>query len=143
MISFFVPGLPKPGGSKKVFINRKTGKPIVTDAGGKANKDWRATVALAASQVFKSPIKGPVKLHIIFWLPRPKGHYGSGKSAGKLKLGVPFWHDKRPDGLKLRRTIEDALTGIAWMDDSQIVIGTEEKRYADTAIGAEIRIGAL
>jgi Holliday junction resolvase RusA-like endonuclease len=143
MIRFFVPGIPKPGGSKTAYTNKKTGKPIVTDSAGKANKDWRAVVALAGSEVFKYPLNVPVRLEIIFWMPRPKNHYGTGRNAGVLKPNAPSWHDKIPDGLKLRRTIEDALTGIAWMDDAQIVIGAEEKRYADTAIGAEIRIGAI
>ncbi|MCJ7663068.1 MAG: RusA family crossover junction endodeoxyribonuclease [Desulfobacterales bacterium] len=142
MVSFFVPGLPAPGGSKKVFLNRKTGKPIVTDAGGKANKDWRAVVALTAGERFHKPLSGPIKLHIIFYLPHPQAHYRTGKNNGVLKENAPLWHEKRPDGLKLRRSVEDALTGIAWIDDSQIAVGTEEKRYGER-IGAEIRIEAM
>lgn len=142
MVSFFVPGLPAPGGSKKVFLNRKTGKPIVTDAGGKANKDWRAAVAFAACEIFSKPLSGPVKLQIVFYLPRPKAHYGTGKNSDVLKENAPLWHEKRPDGLKLRRSVEDALTGIAWIDDSQVAIGIEEKRYSER-IGAEIRIEAI
>ena len=31
-ISFWVPGIPKPAGSKRGFVNRKTGGVIITDA---------------------------------------------------------------------------------------------------------------
>ena len=110
MISFFVPGIPKTAGSKTAFTNKKTGRAIVTDASGKAGKNWRAVVSLTASKYFKVPFSsGPLKLTIIFYLPRPQGHYGTGKNKGVLKTFAPTWHDKIPDGLKLRRAVEDAL----------------------------------
>lgn len=99
-------------------------------------------MAFAACEKFIKPLSGPIKLHIIFYLPRPQSHYRTGKNSEVLKENAPLWHEKRPDGLKLRRSVEDALTGIAWIDDSQIAVGTEEKRYGER-IGAEIRIEAM
>ena len=35
----------------------------------------------------------------------------------------------RPDATKLVRAVEDALTGLVWRDDAQVVIQTVRKRY--------------
>lgn len=136
MISFFVPGLPRPGGSKRVFISPKTGKPIVTDMS--KNKDWKASVAQAASER-TGPMNGPLELYISFIMPRPKSHF---KKSGALKDNAPQWHTVKPDATKLTRSTEDALKGIAWHDDSQVCRQTVTKIYGEK-IGAQIAVTAL
>ena len=41
---FFVPDTPRSGGSKKGFVNPKTGRVIVTESSASKNKEWRASV---------------------------------------------------------------------------------------------------
>ena len=139
---FWVPGIPKPGGSKRVFLNRKTGKPIVTDAAGKGNKEWRAQVAYMASKVFLTPMLGPLELTIDFRFLRPLGHYGSGKNLGLVKVSAPPFPEVRPDLTKLIRSTEDALTGIAWRDDAQVVRQHVNKDYGATP-GAWITVSEM
>jgi Holliday junction resolvase RusA-like endonuclease len=127
-IQFFVPGIPAPGGSKKAFVVAGRAR-IVEDS--KRNADWRASVALAASREIEAPLEGPLELTLTFVMPRTKGHYGSGKNAGKLKTSAPIWHTTKPDRTKLMRSTEDALTGIAWRDDTQVVSGSTLKQYGD------------
>ena len=139
MISFFVPGLPRPGGSKKAFRHAKTGKIMVVDACAR-NKEWRAVVALAARQAYNDePLTGSLVLSINFYLPRPKGHYGSGKNSEVLKPSAPVYPIVPPDLTKLIRSTEDALTGILWADDAQVVI-QYAKKYYGARIGAEIEV---
>ena len=122
-IQFVVPGIPAPGGSKKAFMNQKTGRIIVTDD-CKRNKDWRSLVAMAAMEA-KSKVGmtglfvGPIYVEMEFRMLRPKAHYRTGKFAGQLKPGAGYWHKGKPDVLKLARSTEDALTGVIWADDSQ------------------------
>lgn len=131
-VTFFVPGVPQPGGSKKGFpVRTKTGGTriaIVEDA--KHNAPWRAVVTLAARDMFPDgPLTGPLEVTFEFRMPRPKGHYGSGRNAGKLKPGAPEWHTGKPDTTKLIRSTEDALTGIAWADDAQVSRQSAAKMY--------------
>lgn len=142
MIRFFVPGIPAPGGSKRVFINRKTGRPIVTDDAGKRNKDWRTAVGFMAAERFDKPAVGALCVEFHFTMPRPKNHFGTGKNAGKLKPSAPEYHSTRPDTSKLIRAAEDALTGIAWLDDAQIAHQVGDKAYGDRP-GVWIAVEAL
>ena len=64
---------------------------------------------------------GPISLTVTFLFSHPKGDFGSGKNAGVLKCSAPILHIKRPDATKLLRCLEDALNGVIWKDDSQIV----------------------
>jgi len=53
-ISFFVPGLPAPGGSKRfVGFGKKTGRAILIDAAGQRNKDWKANVGWNAQKAME------------------------------------------------------------------------------------------
>jgi Holliday junction resolvase RusA-like endonuclease len=133
-ISFFVPGIPQPGGSKKAFFNKKTGRAIVVED-AKHNKEWRAVVAYAAGLIADREylFNEPLRLRMDFVFPRPKGHYGSGKNAGVLKPSAPPFPAVRPDATKVLRSTEDALKGILWRDDCQIVTQTVTKRYGDIA----------
>lgn len=137
MIQFFVPGIPRPGGSKRAFLNKHTGRIIVTED-CKHTKDWRTSVAWAAKENVPEPLTGPLQVQFTFRLPRPKGHYGSGKNRNSLKSSSPFWPSVKPDTTKLVRSTEDAMKGIAWIDDSQVVHQTAIKCYGIP--GCEITI---
>lgn len=126
-LSFEVFGLPKPAGSKRAFV--RGGRAIVTDdcAGG---RDWKQQVAAAARSELGEPLlDGPLELRVVFWLPRPKGHYGTGRNAEQVKASAPDHPAVKPDVLKLARAVEDALTGVLWRDDAQIVSERLHKRY--------------
>jgi Holliday junction resolvase RusA-like endonuclease len=148
-LRFFAPGVPQPGGSKKGFVvpGKDGGKPraiIVEDA--KRNKDWRASVALAASKQMEGRVPAgrvPLFLRITFVMPRPRGHYRTGRHSNELRPDAPAYHTSKPDLTKLTRSTEDALTGIVWTDDSAIAVQELEKVYTsqDRPIcGAEILV---
>lgn len=144
-IRFFVPGLPAPGGSKSAFVptNRKTGEPYrgkggriivnVVDSGGQRTKDWRSSVVTAAWDAMKQadilPLTGAIELELLFQMPRPKSHFRS--NGIQLKPGAPLHHVIRPDCGKLARSTTDAMTGICWRDDAQIVKDLSEKAFSD------------
>lgn len=132
-MEFFVPGVPAPGGSKTSY-----GRGRIVDS-CKRNKPWRAMVALAAMQAGCTPLDGPLTLSVIFWMPRPKGHF---RKDGTLKPSAPARPIVAPDTTKLLRSTEDALKGITWHDDAQIVYQVASKEYAarDGIPGADIKI---
>jgi len=135
---WFTPGIPRPGGSKRAFVNPKTGRAIVTED-CKRSKDWRACVALAGREHFEKPLLGPLRVSFEFHFLRPKGHYGK----KGVRPSAPTYPAVRPDVSKCIRSTEDALTGIAWRDDSQIVQQVAVKVYTDSSSGAWIEIEEL
>jgi len=122
-------GLPRPAGSKRVFlVGPKDGpkRPVVTDDAGAKGKDWRATVQHAIARVYRrGPLTCPLELACYFTLPRPRGHVG----RRGLRASAPPYPTTRPDVTKLLRAVEDAATGLLWADDAQIVTQTATKRY--------------
>jgi Holliday junction resolvase RusA-like endonuclease len=125
---FTVYGKPQPAGSKRGFVNKKTGKVIITDD-AKGSRPWKQEVAGAAlAEMGERPLyEGPLRLIVVFWLTRPKSHY---RTNGMVKLSAPEYPAVRPDATKLLRAVEDAMTGTVWRDDAQVVDQKVSKRYA-------------
>ena len=137
---FSVLGLPAPQGSKTHIGN---GRMVESS---KRVKPWRRQVAAAYVQHdFGDVLIGPLALTVDFYLPRPKAHYGTGRNAGTLKDSAPAEHLTMPDLDKLVRAVGDALTRLAWRDDSQIFAWHAYKHYATTdhPVGAQITIQEL
>jgi len=113
--SFDVLGVPKPQGSMRAFNNR------VVHAKPKALMDWRGDIAKAAADfVTEKAERGtPVWIHATFRLERPK--------AAPKRVIRPT---TKPDLDKLVRSLLDALTGICFADDSQVVSLNVGKRFA-------------
>ncbi|WP_256670767.1 RusA family crossover junction endodeoxyribonuclease [Nocardia cyriacigeorgica] len=114
----FIPGTPAPQGSK-----RHVGRGILVES-SKAVGPWRERVALAVHQQGWQPLDGPVAVDLTFVMPRPK-------STPKTWTPAAV---KRPDIDKLARAVLDALTGIAFADDSQVVEMHTYKRLADPGL---------
>lgn len=152
-VHFTVYGAAQPAGSKKGFVNRKTGRVIITDD-AKRSRPWKSEVTAAAIDAMTfhgdegtsgllPPLDGPLLLELTFWVSRPKGHYGTGRNADKVKPGAPWAPTVKPDLLKLARAVEDALTGVVYRDDAQIVTETLQKAYTTGQPRTEIRVGQV
>jgi len=141
-IELFVPGIPAGAGSKKGFYIKKINKVIMSPA-SKKTKPWMESVRWAAIQAGyngKLLLTKPVHLQLTFYYHRPKGHYGTGKNAGNLKGSAPKHKTTQPDLCKLVRAVEDALTGLVWEDDRQIVVHKNAKTYCERHEKAGVRI---
>lgn len=147
-VMFWVPGRPQPAGSKRAFpIRRKTGAMgvAVTDD-NPATKGWQAVVLWEAAGAMDSAgaemFAGPLGLAVTFTLRRPKGHFGSGRNADKLRDSAPRWPIVKPDATKLLRAVEDAMSGVVWRDDAQVVEQMASKVYGSPE-GAQIAVWKL
>lgn len=87
-------------------------------------------------------LTGPLAVEFVFYRARPKGHFRTGRLAHQLRPFAAPYPATRPDALKLARGVEDALQGVIYRDDAQIVEETLRKEYG-TPERAEIRIWAL
>lgn len=145
IVQFFVPGIPKPGGSKRGIPFQRKGGGLgvrVIDSGGQSTKDWRACVALAAHEAMGDrPVhNGPCCVEVEFVMPRPKGHFR--KNGDVFPKYADYRHRTKPDVTKLWRSTEDALTGVVWADDAAIDQQDVCKRYAapGETSGARIKV---
>lgn len=140
-IDFKVVGKPATAGSKRAFAHRHTGRIVVVDD-CKGGKPWRKLVQAQANSKCSCMLVGPLRLEVTFVMPRPLSHR---KKDGSLAQGAPATHTVKPDATKMLRAIEDALTGICWIDDAQIVVQHVVKRYAEQneSPGALISIAPL
>ncbi len=74
----------------------------------------------------------PVALRVTFVQPRPKGHFRTNGELNAVGLRTPY-PAKKPDATKLVRSLEDAVKGIVWRDDSQVVSLAVEKVWGEPA----------
>jgi len=137
-LEFFIPGIPRPGGSKRFLGMSKKGHAIIADDCVKG-KDWRASVAFGAREAMQNniPTDDALCVRMTFHVLRPKGHFRSGANSHILKPTAPKFPTTKPDVLKIARSTEDAMTGIVWKDDAATVTLVLKKRYSDTP-GVEI-----
>jgi len=127
VIHFTVPGIAAPQGSKKAF--RTNGGRIALVESSPNVKPYRASVASAAYAAGAKVLHGPIFITVVFQFVRPKSHY---TAKGALRDAAPR-HVGKPDIDKLCRAVLDALTGIAYQDDSQVVALDASKVYGPTA----------
>jgi Holliday junction resolvase RusA-like endonuclease len=122
-VQFTVFGIAQPKGSTRAFVPKGWTRPIITGDNPRT-KGWQQLVAEQAQTVARDGLfLGPVVLRVTFHLPRPQ-------SLPKRVLH----HTKKPDLDKLCRSTKDALKGVLYADDAQVVELDARKVYA--AIGA-------
>ena len=131
LVCFTVEGSPQTAGSKQSFVplHKTTKEPYRRPNGGivvstvddnPKSKGWKKTIAAVAKKAFTGPLlEGPLIATFRFYRPRPKNHFAKfGLSKAGAQSLAP---DTRPDVLKLTRAAEDALNGVIYADDAQIV----------------------
>lgn len=71
---------------------------------------------------------GPVMVYISFSFKRAKSHYNS---KGQLKADAPTHYVSTPDLDNIEKAVLDALNGVAYKDDKQIIIKASSKHYGE------------
>lgn len=157
-IRFSVFGHPRPQGSKKAWVNQKTGRAQMRESSGEHLTTWREDVKHAALDYIASRegtgdpfaiLGGPVRVVITFRFARPKSHFRTGRNAHLLRDQAPAFPITRANGdiEKLVRSTHDALTAAGiWVDDSQVAGCNVWKVFADQKVGlpgAHIWISSL
>ena len=103
----------------------------------KKSRPWKTQVAQHAGEAMagRDLFQGPLHLTLRFYVQRPQGHYG----ARGLKPSAPTWPAKKPDCTKLLRAVEDAMQGVIYRNDSQIVGQVVTKEYGPERVEIEVR----
>ena len=128
MIQFTVYGKPQPQGSSRAFMIK--GRPVITSSNKKL-KPYRQEIAQTALEARDKNIAPsglpvemvfgkhePVVLEVNFFMTKPP-------SVPKKRTQLVV----KPDLDKLIRAVNDALTGIIFLDDAQVVQVRATKNY--------------
>lgn len=140
-----VRGIPQAQGTARAFVAGGKAR-IATDA-NRTNSPigaWRAAIATEARAEYGATpaARGPIRIVAELAWPRPKAHYRGGTPAKGLRADAPTLKWSKPDADKAARAVLDALTGIAYADDAQVVELKVRKLWSDEA-GAFIGITEL
>ena len=142
-LSFFAPGVPAPKGSLDAVPVGRGSRKVYMRAGNQTNQDrWASAIAQAAREIVETrgrmvvakdwPYAGDVEVIVQFVIPeRPRVRKATDRGAGDLD--------------KLQRCVWDALTGIVYVDDSQVTVSGASKRMAEPGEmgGATIHVRLL
>lgn len=133
-LAFFVPGTPVPKGSTKPrTVKNKAGRVVKVGVVGdnqERQDRWAGLVAQTARYYWRAhaeredvqPELGEWECITNFVVPvLPEGRKTLRQSATERSVG---------DGDKLTRCVWDALTGIVWVDDSQVAAWGGSKRLS-------------
>jgi Holliday junction resolvase RusA-like endonuclease len=127
---------------------RGKGRPRATVRGGHAKiytdaqtRAYEAMIKRVASFVMGSrpPLSGALSVSMRFRMPIPKSATKALKAA--MAAGEVA-HISKPDASNLVKAAEDALNGVMFHDDSQVVRLFVSKVYSDQP-GLDVRIEAL
>ena len=113
-VSIMITGDPATQGSTRAFVVAGRARVVHDNA---KTKPWRQTIAQEVRRRLagRYASQGPVLVTADFIIPRPPSHW---RKDGTPRKGAPAY--PRLDADKLGRALLDALTGVAYTDDSQV-----------------------
>jgi Holliday junction resolvase RusA-like endonuclease len=141
-IAFTVRGVCQPKGSTRAFALPVKGAfdhrgqqkyRAVTTSANPDLKSWETQVRTVCQTVMNTHtmIEGPVELSAKFYLLRPPS----------VPAKKRPWPTSKPDLDKLLRAVKDAMIGVVYRDDAQVVgFGDVNKYYDDAQQGARVEI---
>jgi Holliday junction resolvase RusA-like endonuclease len=111
VIAFEVPGIPVAKGRPRMTRRGHVYTPQTTI-------DFENRVRLSAQAAGVTPLEGPVELLIYAWWPMPKSRHRKRepRRAEMKDTGPEDWDN-------VGKAVSDALNGIAYADDAQVVHG--------------------
>ena len=133
IFTLWVPGLPATSGSKRAIPKQRADGSLysVVMPANVRQKDWQTLIGYTARQAFSSkPTTRPVRLHALFVFKRPQSHLTPKGVLRKRAPTHPVGHNLG-DLTKLVRAVEDALNGVIWIDDSQVIEQANGKSWGE------------
>lgn len=137
-VSFFVPGIAAPQGSKKIVHRR--GFPYLVDDNDGAKQAWRdAVVTVAGRYARRSGFDCAVRVDLEFVFPMPKSRRAVVRRTGEAPMAV------KPDIDKLARNVLDGLkdAGVVVEDSRVQHLDARKVESSMRAAGVHVRVAPI
>lgn len=138
---FSMSGLPRGQGRPRATVRKAGKRAFATVYKAKEDRQYETSIAAVARGVMgdRPPLTGALSVSMRFRMPIPASATKARRAA--MAAGeVP--HTSKPDGSNMQKAVEDAMSGVVFTDDSQIVRGFWSKIYSDNP-GVDVRIAPL
>jgi Holliday junction resolvase RusA-like endonuclease len=125
-----LPGEPKGKGRPRARVaSRGGGQQYVQVYQDAQTRSYEGMLRLAGAQAMggRAPLRGALRALVIATFSVPQSWSGKRRKAA---LGGYLWPTGRPDADNLLKTV-DALTGVVWLDDAQVVECVVTKHYGE------------
>jgi len=129
MIYLVVPGEPCGKQRARTFYDRRVGRVVSKTPEKTKNYETFIRELFAVKYAGFLPLADAVRLRINIYRGIPKSE--SQKRAGKMEATL-IRPTTRPDASNVLKAVEDALNGLAFRDDSQLVEVLVQKYYSHT-----------
>lgn len=128
-VSIVLPGEPKGKGAPRARVRLAQGRPYAQIYSDPDTRSYEGMLRQEGALAMRgrNPLANALRVRVIAHMSIPTSWSGTRKSAALAGYVRPT---VRPDWENIAKTL-DALTGIVWVDDRQIVSGVIEKFYAD------------
>ncbi len=137
VVTFTIDGPPHGKGRPRF---RRFGNFVSTYTDAKT-KSYETLVKEAATKAMGNspPLEGPVRLDCIVRLPVPKSYP---KKRSEACLNGSEWPTKKVDIDNIVKSVSDAMNGIVFIDDSQVVILRAVKTYSAEP-GVDVKVSEV
>ena len=126
-IRWTIYGTPTP----KAIVRFKQGKPALVNGQpvngpllkfkAKKSEAWEETIGGQSFQYKPTiPLEGPIALGAVFYRPMPK-YISKNPAKRLLAMNGDLCPTGKPDMKNLIANVEDALNGLFWIDDAQVI----------------------
>ena len=131
MLTFCVEGIPVPKARARIVMRGKYPSAYTPET----SKTYETLLKVAAKSAMNKEglklVETPCDLFVRFYLPIPTST--SKKKAELMRTGE-IRHAKKPDLDNLIKQICDAMNGVVWKDDSQVVRIVSSKHYGEPCV---------
>jgi Holliday junction resolvase RusA-like endonuclease len=128
VIAFTIPGKPFAWQRAVTFVDKKTGRIVKKTPGDMKAQQLMIGQLCRLHMRGRSMLTGPIKLEVLCVYAIPASWTKAKQAAARAGL---VWKTSVPDADNLAKMIGDALNGVAWGDDAQVVHQTSAKRYGE------------
>lgn len=160
LLNITVPGVPQPKGSMRSFVPKDRRGQLVRDPrngrlkismtnNSPLTREWQHRVSYFAKSALPGavPAEGAYRVTGAFKFQRPTSHLLRGVDSltglPRMRKDAPPRHTYKPDLDKLIRAVLDALTGIVYPDDSQVMELDFSKSWSLTDSGVWLKVEVL
>lgn len=131
LIRIWIPGTPQGKGRARARIAGKGAKQFIQHyTPGKTRSYEEAIKVLAAAQMSgRPPLVGAVHMALVIVMPVPKSWPNWKRELVDKDAIAPT---TKPDSDNVEKAVKDALNGVVWKDDAQVVYTSKLKIYQRT-----------